>query len=250
MADSPAHSSDAILSAARATLSDQRAGGRRVATGKPIGQRSAALRRSGQKRKALALGLGVVVAFLLVNLLIGLLSGLLHLLSWLATGAGAALLVAVIWMLLRDREVAIPSLENLRASPPRQLVGQTQLWLEAQWPALPAPALDLVSQIGGQLDGLALQLDRVDENAPALAQVQQLVGEHLPGLVNAYTAVPVNLRGETHAGTSPDQQLTQGLARLSGELNSVTRQLAEGKLDNLAIQSRFLDYKYGDTPES
>jgi hypothetical protein len=120
------------------------------------------------------------------------------------------------------------------------------LWLEAQRPALPAPALNLVGHIGGQLDGLALQLDRVDENAPAVGQVRQLVGQHLPDLINAYTAVPPALRGQVHAGTSPDEQLTQSLSRLSGELDSVTRQLAEGKLDNLAIQSRFIDYKYGD----
>mgnify|MGYP003345158830 CR=1 FL=1 len=45
MADNSAHDSDAILAAARASLNNQRAGGRRVA-GRPIGQRSAALRRS------------------------------------------------------------------------------------------------------------------------------------------------------------------------------------------------------------
>jgi len=248
MADNPAHNSDAILAAARASLNDQRAGGRRV-TGKPIGQRSAALRRSGQKRKAAALALSVVVAIMLVNMVIGLFSGILHLLGWLSYGAVAAVLVAVIWMLMRDRAVPVPSLETLRAAPARQLVGQTQVWLEAQRPALPAPALDLVGRIGGQFDGLALQLDRVDENAPAVGQVRQLVGEHLPKLVNAYTAVPPSLRGQAHAGSSPDQQLSESLTRLSGELDSVTRQLAEGKLDALAIQSRFIDYKYGETPE-
>ncbi|NKJ00871.1 hypothetical protein [Novosphingobium sp. SG707] len=248
MADNSAHNSDAILAAARASLNDQRAGGRRV-TGKPIGQRSAALRRSGQKRKAAALALSVVVAIMLINLVIGLFSGILHLLGWLSYGAVAAVLVAVIWMLMRDRAVPVPSLETLRAAPARQLVGQTQVWLEAQRPALPAPALDLVGRIGGQLDGLALQLDRMDENAPAVGQVRQLVGEHLPKLVNAYTAVPPSLRGQAHAGSSPDQQLSESLTRLSGELDSVTRQLAEGKLDALAIQSRFIDYKYGETPE-
>jgi hypothetical protein len=115
MADS-AHNSDAILAAARASLNDQRAGGRRV-TGKPIGQRSAALRRSGQKRKAAAMALSVVVAFMLVNLLISLLSGVLHLIGWLASGAGVALLVALIWALMRNRDVAVPSLEKLRVSP-------------------------------------------------------------------------------------------------------------------------------------
>ncbi|MEY4159743.1 MAG: hypothetical protein RLZZ136_364, partial [Pseudomonadota bacterium] len=48
-----------------------------------------------------------------------------------------------------------------------------------------------------------------------------------------------------HAGASPDQQLTDSLGKISTEIDSVTRQLAEGKLDALAIQNRYLDYKYG-----
>ncbi len=236
--------SEAILAAARASLKDQQAGGRRV-SGKPIGQRSAALRRGETKRKALALGLGVLVIIMLVNLLVSLLSGVLHLIGWLASGAGIVVLIGLVVMLLRSRPLAIPSLENLRSANPKALVGQTQLWLEAQRPALPAPALDLVSRIGGQLDGLATQLDRIDEATPALTQVRALVGEQLPNLVKAYTDIPPGLRKEAHAGASPDEQLTESLGRISGEIDSVTRQLAEGKLDALAIQTRYLDYKYG-----
>jgi hypothetical protein len=241
---SSAHDSEAILAAARSSLKNNQAGGRRV-SGAPIGQRSAALRRGETKRKALAMGLGLIVVIMLVNVLLTILSGVLHLLGLLATGAGIALLVGLVVMLLRQRPLAVPTFETLRSANPKALVGQTQLWLEAQRPALPAPALDLVGQIGGQLDALATQLDRVDDKAPALGQVRQLVGEHLPTLVKAYTDIPPALRKDAHAGTSPDQQLTESLSKISGEITSVTRQLAEGQLDALAIQTRYLDYKYG-----
>ena len=241
---SSAHDSDAILAAARSSLKNNQAGGRRVA-GKPIGQRSAALRRGETKRKALAIALGVIAVVMLVNLLVSLLAGMLHLISWLVSGAGIVVLVGLVVMLLRARPLALPTLESLRSANPKALVGQTQLWLEAQRPALPAPALDLVGRIGGQLDGLALQLDRIDEATPALTQVRALVGEQLPNLVKAYTDIPPALRGEAHAGASPDQQLTDSLGKISTEIDSVTRQLAEGKLDALAIQTRYLDYKYG-----
>lgn len=241
---SSAQNSDAILAAARASLKNQQAGGRR-ASGAPIGQRSAALRRGETKRKALAVGLGVVVVIMLFNLLAGLLAGVLHLLGLLAGGAGVVVLAGLVVMLLRQAKVAIPTLDTLRSANPKALVGQTQLWLEAQRPALPAPALDLVGQIGQQLDGLALQLDRLDEATPALSQVRELVGQQLPDLVRSYTEIPPGLRGQAHAGATPDQQLAEGLGKISGEITSVTRQLAEGKLDALAIQTRFLDYKYG-----
>jgi hypothetical protein len=242
---SSAHESEAILAAARSSLKNNQAGGRRV-TGAPIGKASAAMRRGETKRKAITLVLGILVGIMLVNVLAGLLMGTLHLIGWAVKGAMLAIAAVILLRLLRQKPITVPTIETLRSANPKALVGQTQLWLEAQRPALPAPALDLVSQIGSQLDSLATQLDRVDEQAPALAQVRQLVGEHLPNLVKSYTDIPPALRKEAHAGTSPDQQLTESLGKISGEITSVTRQLAEGQLDALAIQTRYLDYKYGE----
>ena len=143
----------------------------------------------------------------------------------------------------------VPTPEQLTKVPARKLVGATQLWLEAQRPQLPAPALDLVGQLGGKLDLLAMQLDRLGEDAPAVAQVRALVGEHLPEVVSAYTAIPAPLRAAKQGGSTPDEQLAQSLTRIGGEIDSVTRQLAEGAIDRLAIQTRFLDMKYGEGVE-
>ena len=70
----------------------------------------------------------------------------------------------------------------------------------------------------------------------------------MPGLVTAYTRIPAHLRstalGDT-GGASPDAQIGESLSRISTEIDHVTRQLASGAIDNLAIQTRYLDYKYG-----
>jgi len=68
------------------------------------------------------------------------------------------------------------------------MVARTELWLEAQRPALPAPAVNLIDQIGVQLDGLGLQLEGIDPAEPAVSEVRKLVGEHLPGMVESYPA--------------------------------------------------------------
>jgi hypothetical protein len=110
--------------------------------------------------------------------------------------------------------------------------------------------VQLVEHIGLQLDALGTQLERLPENTPAAAEVRKLVGEHLPELVSSYTAIPAHLRGEERAGRTPDQQLADSLGKISTEIDSVTRQLAAGALDDLAIKTRYLDYKYGEGIEA
>ena len=41
-----------------------------------------------------------------------------------------------------------------------------------------------------------------------------------------------------------------GLGKISGEIDNITRQLAEGSLDDLAIRNRYLDYKFGSGAET
>nr|WP_247712078.1 hypothetical protein [Qipengyuania qiaonensis] len=128
----------------------------------------------------------------------------------------------------------------------QQMVSRTELWLEAQRPALPPPAAKIVSDMGVQLDALGLQLDGLDQNHPKAREVRSLVGEQLPEMIDSYRRIPAHLRAEERAGSTPDRQLTDSLGRISGEIDSITRQLAEGSLDDLAIKHRYLDYKFGE----
>ena len=128
----------------------------------------------------------------------------------------------------------------------QQMVGRTELWLEAQRPALPPPAAQIVGDMGVQLDALGLQLEGLDQNHPKAREVRSLVGEQLPQMIDSYQRIPAHLRQEERAGATPDQQLTDSLGKISGEIDSITRQLAEGSLDDLAIKHRYLDYKFGE----
>ena len=100
-----------------------------------------------------------------------------------------------------------------------------------------------------QLDALGAQLQHVDPAHPAAAETRKLVGEYLPETIDAYARIPAHLRREERAGATPDQQLVDSLTRISGEIDHVTRALADGALDDLAIRTRYLDYKFGGALE-
>lgn len=237
-----ARNSDVILREARQSLTNQRAGGRRFGS---IGRRSAALKREHALRKLVRVGMatgailfGAAVAGLIID-------GI----GWTGIIVTMLSIVAAVAFFGSYPRMKVPTRASLTGGDVRSLVGRTEIWLESQRPALPAPAVQLVDTIGLQLDALGAQLERLPETAPAAAEVRKLVGEHLPELVSSYTAIPPHLRGEERAGRTPDQQLAESLSKISTEIDSVTRQLAAGAIDDLAIKTRYLDYKYGAGPE-
>ena len=230
--------SDLILRQARAALVNQRAGGRRAGS---IGQRSAALKREYRLRKLIRTGIAVT-GILFAAMVAGLVIDGIGVVGVIVT---ALAIFTAIALFSTFPKLKVPEMRDLTGGDVKSLVGRTELWLESQRPALPAPAVQLVDQIGVQLDALGLQLDGLDDKQPAAVEVRKLVGEHLPGLVNTYTSIPRHLRTEPRGGRTPDEQLTESLGKISAEIDSVTRQLAAGAIDNLAIQTRYLDYKYG-----
>ena len=176
----PASDSDRILTEARASLVRQQAGGRRVG-GRSIGQRSAEIKRQHVARKAarMAMAVGVIlVAAMGVGLAIDGI-GVTGLMLMVLT------IMAALFFFGRYPRMKVPDLAALNTGNVRSMVGRTELWLEAQRPALPAPAVQLVDQIGVQLDGLGVQLEGIDPAEPAVADVRKLVGEHLPCMVES-----------------------------------------------------------------
>ncbi|WP_298168730.1 hypothetical protein [Novosphingobium sp.] len=239
MAESASESSR-ILAEARASLQRQQAGGRRVG-GRSIGRRSAELKRLHLARKAARMAFAVM-AILLGAFVTGLAINGIGFTGIVVTFLA---IVAALAVLGTFPKLKVPDLTALNRGDVRTMVARTELWLEAQRPALPAPAVNLIDQIGVQLDGLGLQLEGVDPAEPAVTEVRKLVGEHLPGMVESYRRIPAGLRREQRDGRNADQQLTDGLGKISQEIDAVTRQLAAGDLDALAVRGRFLDYKYG-----
>ena len=233
-----AHNSQAIMAAAKRSLAEQRAGGRR----RSIGRGSAELKTrhyKGKLTRVVAALVGIVVAAMVAGTIIGGI-GIVGLFYTVL----AAMCVAV--FLSSYPRLKVPAQAQLNTGDVRTMVGRTELWLESQRPALPAPAVQLVDQIGVQLDALGIQLQGVAEQ-PATVEVRKLVGEHLPEMISTYRRIPAHLRNEMRAdGRSPSEQLSDGLGKISSEIDQITRQLAAGDIDSLAVRGRFLEYKYGD----
>ncbi|HEU4650954.1 MAG TPA: hypothetical protein VFS49_06025 [Croceibacterium sp.] len=237
-----ARETDRALEEGRALLNDNRAGGRhRRMASRPIGRGSAELRQRNLKTRIKLIGISLL-AIVGISMIAGIaINGIGF------TGIMIAFLavVACTFLFSNFPRVRVPKLDDLNTGDVRHMVARTELWLESQRPALPAPAVALVDQIGVQLDALGVQLEHIDPLHPAAVETRKLVGETLPGMVEAYRKIPAQLRREQRGGATPDQQLVDSLGKISGEIDHITRQLADGALDDLAIRTRYLDYRYG-----
>ncbi|MFV0644165.1 MAG: DUF6703 family protein [Sphingomonadaceae bacterium] len=241
MADST-RQSDHIMRAAGSSLQAQRSGGRRQS----LGTRSARMKYRHWMKKLRRIVLAVAAVWM-TALVAGLaIDGIGF------TGVMLTLLATfmAIFIFSSYPKLKTPKRTDLAKGDVRQMVGKTELWLEHQRPALPPPAARLVSDMGVQLDALGLQLDHIDPAHPAAREIRSLVGDVLPETIESYRKIPAHMRSEKHAGQTPDDQLTDSLSKISREIDSVTRQLAEGSLDKLAIRNRYLDYKYGNGDDS
>ena len=234
-----AQQSDTIMAEARRSLEYQRAGGRRKQP--PIGRGSAEIRQQNLLQRIKLIG-GSMAAIIVAAIVTGVIIG--------GIGFGGIMfailaIVAATFVFSNFPKVRVPKRADLNTGDVRHMVARTELWLESQRPALPPPAVTLVDKIGTQLDALGLQLETVDPSLPAAQETRKLVGETLPGMIDAYHRIPAQLRREKNAGASPDEQIVQSLGKISDEIDHVTRQLAAGALDDLAVRTRYLDYKYG-----
>lgn len=232
---------DHILGESRALLRDNREGGRHRRA-PSIGEGSARIKRSNLRQRIRNVLLAISAIWLATGIL-GSVVGGIGILGVLALLVSTVVALAVFASFPR---LKTPTRADInRGGDVKQLVGRTELWLEAQRPALPPPAATLVDQLGVQLDGLGYQLEGLDQNHPKAREVRSLIGEQLPEMIDSYRRIPAHLRTEQHGGSTPDEQLTQSLKTISTEIDSITRQLAEGSLDDLAIRHRFLDTKFG-----
>lgn len=233
--------SERIIQDARTVRDDNRSGGRHRRA-PSIGAGSAKIKRDLWTRRIR----NVLIALFGIWVAAGVVGMVIDGIGFAGVMAVLVASVIVIAVLGNYPKLRTPKRESLNKGNVKDMVARTELWLENQRPALPAPAAKIVSDMGVQLDALGLQLQGVDQNHPKAREVRSLIGEQLPEMIDSYRKIPAHLRAEKRAGTTPDQQLTDSLGKISGEIDSITRQLAEGSLDDLAIKHRYLDYKFGE----
>lgn len=234
--------SDQIMSAAQSSLLAQREGGtHRPGASRSIGKGSANAKLKTWLKRAGYFGVAVLAIMVATSIVGAVIGGIGF---WGVVAAFFAILGAG-FIFSNFPKVKVPKRADLKLGNPKQMVARTELWLEAQRGSLPAAAAAILEQLGAQLDALGDQLGNLDEAHPAMDEVRELVGEYIPETIDHYRKIPEHLRGEKHTGKTADQRLNESLTKLSGEVDRVTRRLAEGALDDLAIKSRYLDYRYG-----
>ncbi|HJT40308.1 MAG TPA: hypothetical protein VJ762_08265 [Sphingobium sp.] len=230
--------SDRVLADAEAVLR------RHSERGRSLSARARQRRNAALLRKV-RYAVGAVLAILIASAVAGFVTPLG------TTGVMIALGVMLAALLLI---AALPSQRSVPAAalaqtPLPALPLQTEIWLENQRKALPAPAVTLVDSIGVKLETLAPQLDRLGEQEPAAQEIRRLLADHLPELVTGYRSIPEPLRREERNGRVPEKQLIEGLSVIDTEIARMSENLATGDLDKLAVQNRFLELKYQEAKE-
>lgn len=189
-------------------------------------------------RRAILAMSGIYIATLVAALALG---GLPFMASVLAFLLGAFVFVTLAIYPATPRTHA----QDLESASLPELAGSAELWLEGKRRALPSAAVDAIDLIGVRLEQIAPQLAAIDEGGPAAREVRKLLGEHLPGLVESYTRIPPELRGRAgNGGTSPSDQLVDGLCVIADEIEGMSLDLSQGDIDALATRGRFLETKY------
>lgn len=155
-----------------------------------------------------------------------------------------AMAIAFVLLLIFPRPRA-PARDTLRSASLASLANMSETWLEARRPLLSPPLQRLADHLGASLESLSPQLAGLGENAPVAGEIRGLLGEHLPTLVESYVRIPEAHRNQPDAGGStPEEHLSNGLAIIAREIDTLTGQIARGELDQLAIRGRYLETRY------
>jgi hypothetical protein len=234
------HETNRELTEARRVLVDNQNGGRHRQA-RSIGQGSAQAKARVWMRRAKYFA-GAVLAILVSAGVAGI---VLDGIGFTGVMMTALAVMAAAYVFTQYPKAKTVKRTELKRGSPREMVANTELWLEQQRKALPPPAVQVLDQLGTQLDALGLQLETIDAGHPAMNDVRELVGEYIPETIENYRKIPEHLRSEQHTGKSADERLTASLTKVSSEINRVTRQLAEGAMDDLAIKDRYLEYRFG-----
>ncbi|WP_428968833.1 hypothetical protein ACQR50_14390 [Sphingomonas sp. Xoc002] len=210
------------------------------------GQAEATIKRTRRKTRSALRRLAMIAFANGVILMAAMVTGLI-----LPGGIGIfGALAAMMLMLAATLAIALapapraPTPAKLAQVDIKALPAQTERWLEAQRPLLPAPAVQLVDRIGLRLDTLSPQLAGVDNETPEAMEVRRLIGEQLPAFLRDYERVPEPLRRVERNGRTPDAQLVDGLKLIEQEIGDMTQRLAQADLDSLSTRGRFLEMKY------
>lgn len=232
------NSTDEAIAKAEAVLT-------RVTAPPKYAARVRAAQRRSAARKAKRVFASVVAIFIAMFII-----GLIIPIGTTGVMIGVLLMILAALGITMMPSESLPDAAALPTTALAQLPLKTETWLASQRAMLPAPAQTLSDGIGLKLEALAPQLQALNENEPAAAEIRRLIADELPELVRGYGRVPEALRRANTDGIIPEKQLVDGLSVVDSELTRMSEQLAKGDLEKLATQGKFLELKYQSDPLS
>jgi hypothetical protein len=154
------------------------------------------------------------------------------------------------WAFGRPQRSALPLTSGdagqLKSADLAQLPAQTSDWIEQERAQLPWAAQARLDAIGERLESLGPQLHGRDAQADGATELRRLLGEELPELVRGYRKLPLALTQQPlYGGSTPEQQLVDGLETVDKQLVRLHERLAQNDLHALATHKRYLELKYG-----
>lgn len=193
------------------------------------------------KRVGVAIGL-VSVVTIAIGLFIPI--GMFGFLGAVGLAIGIAALLAV--SPSSARRIAAPSTDL----PNGEMVQRFDSYIYRARRALPASAQSQIDAISAALPSLRQTLDRVETLDPDAQDARRLMSVHLPGLIDRYMHVPAAFRGELDGeGKTVDERLVEGLVAGRVALNEISEKLARADMAAFETQGRFIQSRYGDSPE-
>jgi hypothetical protein len=193
----------------------------------------------------MAMAVGVV---LLAAMAVGLVIDGIGLLGLLLTVL--AVIGGVLGFFATYPRLKVPDLATINRGDVRTMVGRTQLWLEAQAPPSPPRRCARWTRSARSSTGWACNWKGSTPASPPWPKCAAWWANTCPAWSKPGGASPRTCaRNCSAVAATPRSATGRWHGQISGEIDQITRQLAAGDIDALAIRGRYLDYRYGDALE-
>ncbi|MET1110769.1 MAG: hypothetical protein ABWX67_04490, partial [Allosphingosinicella sp.] len=122
-----------------------------------------------------------------------------------------------------------------------ELPGDAEDWLLARREGLPPGCRSVLDRIFQRLGDLQPHLATLAPHSSPAWEARRLLGEHLPGLVLAWEAIPGSAREEDPKVLG---RLRSGLETVADALDALCREVCRDPLMTFETQGRFLESRY------
>lgn len=210
--------------------------------------RESAKRELGRRARSVGRRLrNAAIAFVAMLFLIiaGIGFGVLGIFTTLLALIGAFILAILVLFLPPGgrRERPAPVIDGGQAVRLDRLAAQTEDYLLTRARALPGLAGPALDRIVDRLRDIEPALTGLSPDTPTGGEAQRLIGQHLPGLIDNFLALPAPDRA---FASESSQRLSESLGIVADELDDLCERIGCQRRDGFEVERRFIEARYRD----